>query len=515
MGGRPEITTQNYSSVTKFCSQNLLVILGFTFILAVIALIAVGLTQNKPLPENVKYGIVLDAGSSHTSVYIYEWPAEKENDTGVVRQIKECNVQGPGISKYAQKVQEIDVYLTECMGKATQVIPESRHQETPVYLGATAGMRLLRMESEKLADQVLDAVTKSLSSYPFNFQGAKIITGEEEGAYGWITVNYLLDKFKQKSGFLNLIPGGNSQETVGALDLGGASTQITFVPQGDIESPANALLFRLYGKDYSVYTHSFLCYGKDQALWQKLAKDIQESNGGTLQDPCFHPGYEKKVNISDLYSNPCTKRFEKTLSFKQFQIQGTGNYQQCQQSILGIFDTSDCPYSQCSFNGIFLPPLHGKFRAFSAFYFVMKFFNLTTEKISSLEKVTDIMETFCSKPWLEVKTTFGKIKEKYLSEYCFSGTYILSLLQHGYHFTAVNWANIDFTEKIKDTNAGWTLGYMLNLTNMIPAEKPFTAPLSHSIYVFLMVLFSLILVTVVVVGFIVFHRHSCFWKEEV
>lgn len=70
----------------------------------------------------------------------------------------------------------------------------------------------------------------------------------------------------------------NSQETFGALDLGGASTQITFVPENQtIESPENAMYFRLYGKDYSLYTHSFLCYGMDQALLKKLIKDSQAS----------------------------------------------------------------------------------------------------------------------------------------------------------------------------------------------------------------------------------------------
>lgn len=44
-----------------------------------------------PLPQ---YGIVLDAGSSRTTVYVYEWPAEKENDTGVVSQTFKCNVKG-------------------------------------------------------------------------------------------------------------------------------------------------------------------------------------------------------------------------------------------------------------------------------------------------------------------------------------------------------------------------------------------------------------------------------------
>jgi len=135
------------SELKNFCSRNILIILGFSSIMAVIALIAVGLTQNKPLPENFKYGIVLDAGSSHTSLYIYKWPAEKENDTGVVHQITECKLRGPGISRYAQKLSEIDIYLTACMVRATQVVPKSQHQETPVYLGATAGMRLLRYGS--------------------------------------------------------------------------------------------------------------------------------------------------------------------------------------------------------------------------------------------------------------------------------------------------------------------------------------------------------------------------------
>lgn len=62
-------------------------------------------------------------------------------------------------------------------------------------------------------------------------------------------------------------------ETTGALDLGGASTQISFVSDdyNGSESPDNAVSFRLYGNDYTLYTHSFLCYGKDQVLRLALA----------------------------------------------------------------------------------------------------------------------------------------------------------------------------------------------------------------------------------------------------
>ncbi|KAL1788321.1 ectonucleoside triphosphate diphosphohydrolase 1 [Sigmodon hispidus] len=506
------------SKVKRFCSKNILIILGFSSVLAVIALIAVGLTQNKPLPENFKYGIVLDAGSSHTNLYIYKWPAEKENDTGVVQQLQECQVKGPGISKYAQKTNEIGTYLAECMEMSTELIPTSKQHATPVYLGATAGMRLLRMESEQSADRVLDAVSRSLSNYPFDFQGAKIITGQEEGAYGWITINYLLGRFTQKQGWLNLISRDRQkQETFGALDLGGASTQITFVPlNSTIEAPENSLQFRLYGEDYTVYTNSFLCYGKDQALWQKLAKDIQVSSGGTLMDPCFHPGFTKVVNVSELYGTPCTKRFKKKLPFDQFQIQGTGDYEQCQQSILELFNSSYCPYSHCAFNGIFLPPLHGSFGAFSAFYFVMDFFKkMAKDSVSSQEKMTELLRKFCSKPWAEVKTSHPTVKEKYLNEYCFSGAYILTLLLQGYNFTGSSWDQIQFMGKIDGSNAGWTLGYMLNLTNMIPAEQPLSPPLPHSTYVSLMVIFSLILVAVAITGLFLYSRPSSVWKEAV
>lgn len=34
-----------------------------------------------------------------------------------------------------------------------------------------------------------------MQSYPLDFRGARIISGMEEGAYGWITINYLLEGF--------------------------------------------------------------------------------------------------------------------------------------------------------------------------------------------------------------------------------------------------------------------------------------------------------------------------------
>lgn len=59
--------------------------------------------------------------------------------------------------------------------------------------------------------------------------------------------------------------------TVGALDLGGASTQITFFSQEEVEDLETSMTLRLYGQNYTLYTHSYLCYGKAEALRRLLA----------------------------------------------------------------------------------------------------------------------------------------------------------------------------------------------------------------------------------------------------
>lgn len=51
---------------------------------------------------------------------------------------------GPGISGYSHATEEAGPSLAQCLQQAKEVIPSAQHKETPVYLGATAGMRLLR-----------------------------------------------------------------------------------------------------------------------------------------------------------------------------------------------------------------------------------------------------------------------------------------------------------------------------------------------------------------------------------
>lgn len=53
--------------------------------------------------------------------------------------------------------------------------------------------------NKSASDQVLKAVEEALQKFPFSYQGARILSGQEEGAFGWVTVNYLDDRLTQVS----------------------------------------------------------------------------------------------------------------------------------------------------------------------------------------------------------------------------------------------------------------------------------------------------------------------------
>lgn len=59
------------SELKVFCSKNILSILGFSCIIAVIALLALGLTQNKALPENVKVTQTPEYVCVYVCIHVY------------------------------------------------------------------------------------------------------------------------------------------------------------------------------------------------------------------------------------------------------------------------------------------------------------------------------------------------------------------------------------------------------------------------------------------------------------
>ncbi|KAI5628388.1 ectonucleoside triphosphate diphosphohydrolase 8 [Silurus asotus] len=426
--------------------------------------------QSAELSYSTQYGMVFDAGSSHTALFLYQWPGNKENDTGIVSQTLTCDVKGDGISSYVANPSGAGQSLRECLDIARATVPASQHSKTPVYLGATAGMRLLSLQNETQSDEILKEVTKTLQSYPFDFRGARIITGMEEGAYGWITINYLLEGFI-KYAFDGKWIHPKAGTILGALDLGGASTQISFIPKDPVNDPQSAFALQLYSYRYKLYSHSYLCYGKDQAL-RKLQAYLQNTSrpSSTVNNPCYHKGYNLTLKLGDIYDSPCVVKPTPYDPLAQITFLGTGDSALCMSLIEKVVDVTNCSfYPDCGFNGVYQPPVNGEFFAFSAYFYTFDFLGLAPR--ASLPEVNSTIDSYCNMTWDALVVEHPNVKVKYLRDYCFSAHYIMVILIKGYKFET-NWDKISFQKQVGDTDIGWTLGYMLNLTNMIPSDRP-------------------------------------------
>ncbi|XP_046538895.1 ectonucleoside triphosphate diphosphohydrolase 2 isoform X2 [Equus quagga] len=384
---------------------------------------AAGHAPSKPVrppgAHRLRYGIVLDAGSSHTSMFIYKWPADKKNDTGIVSQHSSCNVHGGGISSYADNPSGAGQSLVECLDQALRDVPKDRHTGTPLYLGATAGMRLLNLTHPEAAANVLAAVTQTLTQYPFHFRGARILSGQDEGVFGWVTANYLLEKF--------------------------------------------------------IKTHG--------------------------PHPCWPRGYSAQVQLQDVYDSPCTAA-QGPLTFNSsasISLSGSSEPALCRSLVSQLFNFSSCHFSQCSFNGVFQPPVTGSFIAFSAFFYTVDFLRTVMGlPVATLQQLEVATTTLCSQTWSELQAR-APGERAHLPNYCAGATFMHQLLSRGYGFDERAFSGVTFQNKAGDTAVGWALGYMLNLTNLIPADPPgLRKGTDFSSWVVLLLLFAAVLLAALV-----------------
>ncbi|XP_011812620.1 PREDICTED: ectonucleoside triphosphate diphosphohydrolase 8 isoform X2 [Colobus angolensis palliatus] len=451
--------------------QVFLAILGASGVSGLTALILLLVEATSVLlPTDIKFGIVFDAGSSHTSLFLYQWPADKENGTGVVSQALACQVEGPGISSYTSDPAQAGESLQGCLEEALVLIPEAQHRKTPMFLGATAGMRLLRQKNSSQARDIFAAVTQVLGQSPVDFWGAELLAGQDEGAFGWITVNYGLETLVKYS-FTGEWIQPPEETLVGALDMGGASTQITFVPGGPILDKSTQADFRLYGSNYSVYTHSYLCFGRDQMLNRLLVGLVQSRPAALLRHPCYLSGYQTTLALAPLYESPCVHTTTPPSLPQNLTVEGTGNPGACVSAIRELFNFSSCQGQEdCAFDGIYQPPLKGKFY---------------------------------------VEASYPG-QDRWLRDYCASGLYILTLLHEGYRFSEETWPSLEFRKQAGGVDIGWTLGYMLNLTGMIPADAPAQLwAVSYGVWVAKVVFMVLTLVAVVGAALV-----QLFWLQD-
>lgn len=370
-----------------------------------------------------RFGIVIDAGSSGSRLQIYSWKdsrsvkIEKGSDIAyTLPKVEKGTRQGddwvkkvePGISSFSSNPEGIAEYLRPLLDHAMSNIPPSLHRETPLFLLATAGMRLLTPEEQA---EVLEEACHFLSRHS-NFKidppsdkgpcgsSVRIISGEEEGLFGWIAVNYLTDGFSGPQG---------QGTTYGFLDMGGASTQIAFEPSPEQQGDARNLMdvrLRLLGGDevkHSVFVTTWLGYGTNQARERYVGKAILDHEkarreGRAVDDDVVHdPCLPKDL---ELVEHPLHK--EEGHPNKAHRLVGTGSFEQCMRDTAPLLNKdTPCPDTSCLMNGIYVPPIN-----FSVSHFIgVSEYWYSSEHIFGLGGAYDFVQyeraatDYCARHW--------------------------------------------------------------------------------------------------------------------
>ncbi|MGH0169872.1 UNVERIFIED_CONTAM: hypothetical protein FKN15_057760 [Acipenser sinensis] len=278
-------------------------------------------------------------------------------------------------------------------------------------------------------------------------KGARILSGVEEGAYGWITINYLLSSFIKYSYEGKWLHPKNGK-ILGALNMGGASTQITFTPEGWIADKQTEASFCLYG--YIRTQESLQTRGGHSAHLARLV--VFSAFFYTFDFLKLAP--QSSLDVTKKTTEEFCKRDWSSLK-TDFPTEKENNLREyCATSYYITTLLADAyKFDNQSWNKIVFEK-----KADDADIGWMLGYTLNLTNLIPTET--------------PLKTDFPTENENNLREYCATSYYITTLLADAYKFDNQSWNKIVFEKKADDTNIGWMLVYTLNLTNLIPTETP-------------------------------------------
>eukprot|EP01018_Ginkgo_biloba_P000015 Gb_21650 [translate_table: standard] len=457
---------------------------GFSllFILLTLLYIGFGWVRSYWTPESSHFSIILDCGSTGTRVHVYEWLRNDRNGQENLPMVLHPLPQGadrksgdlsghayhrmetePGFDKLLHNESGLRAAIVPLLQWAEKQIPPRAHRNSPLFLLATAGLRRLpASDSEWVLDKAWSILEES--SFMCRRSWVKIITGVEEAYYGWVALNYNMNR-------LGNIP---REATFGALDLGGSSLQVTF-ESGEAIQGDYGLNLSIGSMEYRLNAYSLATYGLNDAfeksvvfLLKKLSRNnnVKLSNGQLyLSHPCLHAGYRQKYSCSQCSflhqdGSPLVdgRDLGKEGSAMMIELIGVPNWEECRALAKETVNASewsqsaagtDCEKYPCALSK-HEPQPHGQFYAMSGFFVVYKFFNLT-----SAARLNDILEKgqrFCTKTWQDAEQSV--VPQPFIEQYCFRAPYVVSLLRDGLHLK-------DHQIVVGSGSITWTLGAAL------------------------------------------------------
>ncbi|KAF4584240.1 nucleoside diphosphatase [Ophiocordyceps camponoti-floridani] len=399
--------------------------------------------------KNSHYGVIIDAGSSGTRIYVYKWlnpsvaitraSAEDLHSLPKLKLKSSKNIH-PGVSVFADRPTSVGPeHLESLVSLALDEVPRSKIPDTPIFLLATAGVRFL---PDKAQSTLLQEICHYFQTHtPFYLPDCKshiqVISGETEGLYGWIAANYLL------GGFDDAIKHdrGRDHHTYGFLDMGGASAQVAFAPnKTETEKHANDLklvrMRRLDGTplEYRVFTASWLGFGANKAR-SRYVESLVESYGSSAKevpDPCLPKGLR-----TTLTGEPLTNE---RASHDQVLV-GTGAFKECLLKTFPLLQKdAPCKNRPCLLNGQHAPAIDFDVNHFVG---VSEYWHTTHGAFGKdyneydFAKYQDAVSEHCSRDWAGIEADLDKHGDKAAKkaqtarEACFKACWIINMLHDG------------------------------------------------------------------------------------
>ncbi|RMZ00373.1 hypothetical protein D0860_08012 [Hortaea werneckii] len=367
-----------------------------------------------------QYGAVIDAGSSGSRVYVYEWlkadaaksKAAENDDPERLSHLPSVKTKKswrkkvhPGISTFGTKPESVgSEHLKELVDFALSIVPKDEVEDTPIFLLATAG--------------------------------------ETEGLYGWIAANYLLGGFDRPQE----LGHGGQHNTYGFLDMGGASAQIAFAPNAtESEKHADDLkllrLRRVNGEsvEYRVFVTTWLGFGANEARRRYVESLLESYPEGQKEvpDPCLpvgllvdQSGHEISVDGSKMADHTP-------------HLVGTGKFTECLKRTFPLLEKDiPCDDPPCLLHGQHTPAIDF---AVNHFVGVSEYWHTTHEMFAMAHKdqaydfhtYQSQVTEFCSRDWDDILADVGqqkwgkKVDEQTVEEVCFKASWLINMLHDG------------------------------------------------------------------------------------
>lgn len=404
-----------------------------------------------------RYAVVLDAGSSGTRAHVYRWPdpatkrpSAKIDELTSLPEIKSKSSWAkkikPGVSSFAESPAQVGPdHLQPLLDHVLDVIPSKAVEDTPIFLLATAGMRLLSAgQQTDLLDNVCAYVRETTDFLlPDCDVHVKVIDGKTEGLYGWIATNYLLNGFDEPEAHDH----GKDHHTYGFLDMGGASAQLAFAPNAtESEKHADDLtllrLRTLNGKssEFGVFVTSWLGFGVREARNRYVKSLLKVAPGSPDKkkrlDPCLPAGMR---TTSDGAIIPSDSPVPNDTSY----LVGTGKFDECLQTTIPLLAKDvPCEDDPCLLNGVHVPAIDFDVNHFVG---ISEYWHTTHEifEAAHSDKAYDFdtyqhrVKEFCSQDWSSLAEGISqqkwgkKVDEQTAYEVCFKAAWIINVLHDG------------------------------------------------------------------------------------